>query len=60
VNLVVELDGDSHDMGGRPDMDARRDRWFRERGIRTLRFNAADVMKDCGSAVSQILLVARD
>ena len=59
VKLAVEVDGDSHDMGERPAMDARRDRWLQEQGLRVLRFSAADVMKDVGSAVAAILLSAR-
>jgi very-short-patch-repair endonuclease len=59
VKLVVEVDGDSHDMGNRPAEDARRERWLREQGLRVIRFNAADVMKDVGSAVTEILRVAR-
>ena len=60
VKLVVEVDGDSHDMGDRPRLDARRERWLQEHGLRVIRFNAADVMKDVGSAVSEILNVARN
>ena len=59
VKLVVEVDGNSHDMGTRPAQDAARDRWLAERGLRLLRFNAADAMKDVGSAVTAILAVAR-
>ena len=59
VKLVVEVDGDSHDMGGRPMQDARRDEWLREHGLRFVRFAAADVMRDVGSAVTAIMKVAR-
>lgn len=59
ARLVVEVDGESHAMGDRPARDARRDRWLREQGLCVLRFNAADVMKDVGSAVTGILLAAR-
>src|SRR6218665_2623031 len=45
VRLVVEVDGDSHDMGDRPALDERRDLYLRENGFRVLRFKAADVMK---------------
>lgn len=59
VKLVVEVDGDSHDMGDRPATDAHRERWLQEQGLRLLRFNAADVMNDVGSAVTAILRLAR-
>lgn len=59
VRLVVEVDGDSHDMGERTIQDANRERWLQGQGLRVLRFNAADVMRDVNSAVTAILLVAR-
>jgi very-short-patch-repair endonuclease len=59
IRLIVEVDGDSHDMGDRPMRDARRDEWLREHGLRVVRFTAADVMKDVGSAVTAILRVAK-
>lgn len=60
VKLVVEVDGDSHEMGDRPIRDDRRDTWLQEQGFRVLRFNAGDVMKDVDSAVTAILCAARD
>jgi very-short-patch-repair endonuclease len=59
ARLVVEVDGGSHDMGDQPARDARRDHWLSEQGLRVVRFNAADVMKDVESAVTGILLAAR-
>lgn len=59
ARLVVEVDGESHSMGDRLVRDARRDHWLREQGLYVVRFDAADVMKDVGSAVTAILLAAR-
>jgi very-short-patch-repair endonuclease len=59
ARLVVEVDGESHSMGNRPARDARRDYRLREQGLRVVRFNAADVMRDVGSAVTGILRGAR-
>jgi very-short-patch-repair endonuclease len=59
VRLVVEIDGESHSMGDRPVRDARRDAWLREKGLKIIRFDAADVMNDLESVVSAILLAAR-
>ncbi|HEU0099911.1 MAG TPA: endonuclease domain-containing protein, partial [Allosphingosinicella sp.] len=59
ARLVVEVDGDGHDMGDNPEFDLRRDEWLRQRGLRVLRFNAADVMKDLESVVTAIVLAAR-
>jgi very-short-patch-repair endonuclease len=57
--LVVEVDGDGHDMGDNPDLDRRRDAWLGLQGVRVIRFSAADVMKDVESVVTAILLEAR-
>jgi very-short-patch-repair endonuclease len=59
VKLVVEVDGDGHEMGSRPARDDKRERWLEEQGLRVLRFNAADVMTDVGSALTAILVAAR-
>ncbi len=59
VRLVVEVDGDSHRMGDNPARDERRDAWLREQGLRVIRFDAADVMRDLGSVVTAILLASR-
>jgi very-short-patch-repair endonuclease len=56
AKLVVELDGISHEMGDNPARDARRDGWLREQGLRVVRFNADDVMKDVESVVTAIVL----
>jgi very-short-patch-repair endonuclease len=59
AKLVIEVDGDSHPMGNRPEQDARRDMWLNQEGIAVLRFDAADVMKDVDSVVRAILEAAR-
>ncbi len=56
---MIEVDGDSHSMGNRPEEDARRDAWLKQQGLRVLRFDAADVMKDVESVVTMILVAAR-
>lgn len=59
TKLVIEVDGDAHDMGDNSERDTRRDRRLRERGFQVIRFNAGDVMKDVESVVTAILLAAR-
>ena len=56
--LVVEVDGDSHGMGDNPARDRRRDAWLREQGLRVLRFDAADVMRDVESVITVLLAAA--
>jgi very-short-patch-repair endonuclease len=55
ARLVVEVDGAAHDMGDRPERDARRDAWLGSNGLRVIRFDAADVMNDVNSVVLAIL-----
>jgi very-short-patch-repair endonuclease len=43
VQLAVEIDGIVHESRG--EHDARRDAWLAERGIRTLRIPATDILK---------------
>jgi very-short-patch-repair endonuclease len=56
TRLVIEVDGESHSMGDNPERDARRDHWLRGRGLRVIRFNATDVIRDLQSVVTAILL----
>ena len=59
AKLVIEVDGDSHSMGTRPEDDARRDAWLRGKGIEVLRFDAADVFRDVNSVVTAIVFEVR-
>jgi very-short-patch-repair endonuclease len=57
-NLVVEVDGASHDFESRLRHDARRDAWFASRGYRVLRFTNDDVLKNLEGVVMAIGLAA--
>jgi very-short-patch-repair endonuclease len=59
AKLAIEVDGESHSMGDRPQQDVRRDAWLRTQGLRVLRFGAPDVMKDLESVVTAITLACR-
>jgi very-short-patch-repair endonuclease len=52
--VAIEVDGDAHDMGDRPQRDERRDAWVVAQGILTLRFLAADVLKNLEAVAIQI------
>ncbi|MBL9065693.1 MAG: DUF559 domain-containing protein [Sphingopyxis sp.] len=52
ANLVIELDGYSHDM--RQAYDGRRDQWLAQSGYRVLRFTNHDVMKNIEGVVIEI------
>jgi very-short-patch-repair endonuclease len=51
---VAIVDGDAHDMGDRPMRDERRDAWVAAQGILTLRFLAADVLRNLEAVTIQI------
>ena len=55
TRLAIEVDGDSHSMGDRPERDDRRDQWLRRQGVRVVRFSATDVIGDLQSVVTAIL-----
>jgi very-short-patch-repair endonuclease len=54
AGLAIEVDGDAHDMGDRPERDERRDAWVASQGIMTLRFLAADVLRHLDAVAVQI------
>lgn len=55
VKLAVEVDGQSHGFGDRPERDERRDLWLAAKGIRTLRISASTVLRDVDDATRTIL-----
>jgi len=55
VRLVIEVDGDAHDRGDRPQRDEVRDAFLRERGYRMLRIAAADVLKDLDGVAASVV-----
>ena len=59
ARLAIEVDGEAHSIGDRPERDVRRDYWLREQGFRVIRFRATDVMRDLQSVLTAILLACR-
>ena len=59
ARLVIEIDGNAHDMGDNPLRDARRDAWLSEQNIAVVRYRAADVYRDVEPVVIHILEMAR-
>ncbi|MXP42739.1 DUF559 domain-containing protein [Altererythrobacter soli] len=53
--IAIEIDGIAHDMGSRPDRDAKRDAWLRQQGIDVLRIPAAEVLRDVDAAAEAIV-----
>ena len=46
AKLAVEVDGQAHDFGDRPQRDDRRANWLKAQGIDVLRIAAKDVLRD--------------
>jgi very-short-patch-repair endonuclease len=55
ARLVVEVDGEAHGRGDRPQRDALRDRWFAQRRFRVLRIPAAEVLGDLEGVIRHIV-----
>ena len=51
---VIEVDGEAHDRGNRPERDVERDEYLRAKGYRTVRILAADVLRDPDGVAASI------
>jgi len=58
AKLAIEVDGEAHSRGDRPERDAVRDAWLAARGVRVLRYAARDVLANLEGVVRQIVAVA--
>ena len=57
ARLCVEIDGQSHDFTS--SHDERRDHWLTSQGVRTLRVNAQDVLRNLDGVLQYIVAEAR-
>lgn len=57
--VAVEVDGEAHARGNRPERDEQRDVWLRRQGVRVLRIAAREVLSDLDAVVRHIVVVAR-
>src|SRR5262249_17296370 len=46
ARLIVEIDGESHDLESRQLRDKARDEWFQSQGYAVLRFTNSDVLRN--------------
>jgi very-short-patch-repair endonuclease len=60
IRLVIEVDGEAHDRGDRPQPDERRAAFLHERGNRVLRIAAEEVLKDPDAIAASIVAYAAD
>jgi very-short-patch-repair endonuclease len=56
--LAIEVDGEAHARGNRPERDSIRDAWLAAQGVRVLRFSANDVLSNLEGVVRRIIAVA--
>ena len=57
ASLAIEVDGEAHGRGDRPEKDDLRDQWLESQGIRTLRIPANDVLKNLEGVLRHIAAV---
>jgi very-short-patch-repair endonuclease len=58
LRLVIEVDGEAHDMGGRPQRDEMRAAFLEERAYRVLRILAGEILKDPDGVAASIVAYA--
>ena len=54
ARLNVEVDGEAHHFGDRPERDSIRDGWLQSQGVRVLRFPASHVLHSLDGVVEAI------
>ena len=60
LRLAIEVDGDGHSFGDQPEKDRRREAYLRMAGIRTVLFDAADVLHHMDAVARTIRAEAFD
>jgi very-short-patch-repair endonuclease len=58
--LAIEIDGEAHNRGDRPERDVRRDAWLTARGFRVLRLPARLVLAQLEDAITTIVAACDD
>ncbi|MEP7348864.1 MAG: DUF559 domain-containing protein [Sphingorhabdus sp.] len=59
ARLCIEVDGEAHNRGDQPHKDAVRDRIMAERGFRTMRLAAYEVLKNMEGCLMAIIEACR-
>jgi very-short-patch-repair endonuclease len=60
TRLAIEVDGEAHGRGDRPERDAARDRHIAELGFHTLRIPARDVLGNLDTVITGIVAACRE
>ena len=58
ARLAIEVDGEAHNHGNRPERDATRDAWLVAQNIQVLRYPAREMLANLDDVVRQITSVA--
>ena len=58
ARLAIEVDGESHNHGNRPERDATRDAWLIAQDIQVLRYPAREMLANLDDVIRQITSVA--
>jgi len=58
ARLAIEVDGEVHSRGDRPQRDEVRDQWLKSAGIETLRIPAVELLKDADVVLRWVLAEA--
>ncbi|HXH51903.1 MAG TPA: endonuclease domain-containing protein [Sphingomicrobium sp.] len=58
ARLAIEIDGEAHSRGNRPERDSTRDDWLRAAGIHTLRIPAIDLLNDADAVLRWVVAEA--
>jgi very-short-patch-repair endonuclease len=56
--LAIEIDGESHNRGDRPERDSAKDTWLSANGVEVCRIPAAAVLREIDSVVQHIVHLA--
>ena len=59
AGLAIEVDGEAHGFGNRPERDEARDRWLFSAGIETMRIPATEILRDVDAVVRGIIAKAK-
>jgi very-short-patch-repair endonuclease len=59
ARLAIEIDGEDHNRGDRPERDLARDKYLASLGITVLRYPAADVLRDIDGLAESLYDAAR-
>ena len=58
ARLAIEVDGEAHSRGDRPERDAVRDAWLATQGVHVVRYPAIEVLSNLEGVVGDIIRFA--